>query len=585
MQITVTEHWSGTEKHFEGTDEQIENDLLLTYPFLHIAGAPANLKDTLEHLDSTGGFEVNEGVTRVALVTAYNAAGHLLLGKRNDNGKYTLPGGHLNPDEDEETGARRELLEETGLIPHSITYLTTHTTATGLVLYCYSAFVSGNPHGKNDPDQECEDWKFYDVCGGIPSKIANKLHGPPNTEDNLLLKLFDLKTTDSLKKSVPDTDLNKSDLHLFDVRAHSLRPVALDMLGLKARLRSTLEAARFVAGGANIDVDEARKFLVENDNIEETALKAYNLSFSEENLRSLRSALQSRLTKSQPVSPSAKVKASQEEGQSVADAVQRAYDDSFVLPIQLGGKHSDGSLIARDDQEDSSYLLKPGSGDLSPDAGVKDETASETAREAAFYHVAKDAGLGHLFPRCESLTIDGGEYAALELLPWRFKPAIDDERKLESTIAFDYLAEQGDLWKVAALDFVLGNPDRHGHNIMVDDQSDIKFIDHGSAFAGVHFDPAFDKNSFVPYYLRAHVVDWSKKSQQQRLDEMPRTSTAEAIDELSTWLAEIEAPQLEFVLRKYGIDPAPSVARLEKLKAIAGKIPVDQAICVVWVSV
>src|SRR6478736_6354563 len=133
----------------------------------------------------------------VALVTAYNGSGQLLLGRRRDTGKWTVPGGHLNPGERPVDGARRELYEETGLEAESLSVLTAPTTETGLKLYCFSAYVNGTPHSKNDPDDEVDQWKFFDVSEGIPKKIYSKLAGPPpESGHNILTKIYDVQKSE-----------------------------------------------------------------------------------------------------------------------------------------------------------------------------------------------------------------------------------------------------------------------------------------------------------------------------------------------------------------------------------------------------
>jgi 8-oxo-dGTP pyrophosphatase MutT (NUDIX family) len=140
--------------------------------------------------------------TEIALITAYDGQGRLLVGKRNDSGKWTLPGGHLEPGEDPREAARRELWEETGLHAQSLSTLTTYTSKKGVVLHAFSAYVSGEPHGNNDPDDECEHWEFLDVTDGIPPKVWDHLHGPED-DDNLVRKVFEaagMQKSEALEK-------------------------------------------------------------------------------------------------------------------------------------------------------------------------------------------------------------------------------------------------------------------------------------------------------------------------------------------------------------------------------------------------
>ena len=50
--------------------------------------------------------------------------------------------------------------------------------------------------------------------------------------------------------------------------------------------------------------------------------------------------------------------------------------------------------------------------------------------------------------------------------------------------------DNGDVHRMAVMDWVLGNADSHGQNVLVNAADDqIALIDHGSAFAGPNFNP------------------------------------------------------------------------------------------------
>jgi len=158
-------------------------------------------------------------VVAVALVTAYNEKHELLLGRRKDNKRWTLPGGHLEEGEDAREGAIRELLEETGLTPKSLSFVTKYTTSAAVELNVYSAYVSGEPHSHLDPDDEVSEWRFVDVSKGMPSKIDAKLHGPED-DTNILRRIFDLGKSELLSHSraqdVYSERLGKADTRLKD---------------------------------------------------------------------------------------------------------------------------------------------------------------------------------------------------------------------------------------------------------------------------------------------------------------------------------------------------------------------------------
>lgn len=129
----------------------------------------------------------------VALVLVTDGRGRYLFGKRHDDGRWTLPGGHLDPGEDPLVGAARELYEEAGLRPISMTPLTTvEPTAPGRArLHFFTALCHGAPTNAHDPDQEGA-FQWVDARGGLPANVYDHLHGPPG-DANLVRQVFDLR--------------------------------------------------------------------------------------------------------------------------------------------------------------------------------------------------------------------------------------------------------------------------------------------------------------------------------------------------------------------------------------------------------
>lgn len=202
MRVTVHGNYDDSVTHHDGTLSEIQESLLQSHPWLR---SPNHEDDVdfhalLEQLADGTAYDVDvppSGQKQVALVVATDSHGRLLLGKRRDGTGWTLPGGHVeSKDSDPEAAARRELLEEAGLSPVSLTFQR-QAPGEGCDLWIYSAMVRGVPHVRNDPDQECEKWQFVDVRGGIPSNIYDHLAGPEG-DSNVVRQLFDLRRSEAV---------------------------------------------------------------------------------------------------------------------------------------------------------------------------------------------------------------------------------------------------------------------------------------------------------------------------------------------------------------------------------------------------
>jgi ADP-ribose pyrophosphatase YjhB (NUDIX family) len=118
------------------------------------------------------------GVTAVVL----NASGELLLVKRTDNGRWTLPGGWLEPGEEPADGVTREVLEETGVHVRverllSVLVLRPHTYPNGdnvqsLDLAFRCAAVGGNARANDDESTDVR-WFSLEALPNLPQRQAN----------------------------------------------------------------------------------------------------------------------------------------------------------------------------------------------------------------------------------------------------------------------------------------------------------------------------------------------------------------------------------------------------------------------------
>lgn len=121
---------------------------------------------------------------RAAIALICNENQDVLMGIRNDNGKWTVPGGHLEKGEDPYEGMARELKEETGLDAKDICICKVGKKG-HMLIYVMKVEIDSSQKVdvSQDPDEECNDWTFVD-----PNTIVEELHVP--LQDNLVLKAW-----------------------------------------------------------------------------------------------------------------------------------------------------------------------------------------------------------------------------------------------------------------------------------------------------------------------------------------------------------------------------------------------------------
>lgn len=363
-----------------------------------------------------------------------------------------------------------------------------------------------------------------------------------------------------------------------------------DQLGMNLDLQGYINAAKFLTG-KELDPEILRRHLIENDDdIKEAVLKAAGLE-SEAQKKAFENIFkfQDDMQKSQ-VQLVETVEAVLPKDEDVAKQLRWAFQNDEVEPVYLGGKHSKGMMMAKD-RDGQLLLIKPGSGKISPIAGAREEKANQSRREAAFYDVAQAWGFTKTIPRAALIVLDGKETAVFEMLPLDWQ-GLHKTRKVDPSIPQKSLRaylDSGVLHKWAVLDYVLGNGDRHGQNLMVspaDEGHKISLIDHGSAFAGEAFDPGNDNSSFVPYYLRA----WGPEKGFSRLSTAEKLATLPILHEQTDWdfrqwIESLDADALEKRIHRFGINPAATVARLKALKdAVAGAKNASRVIDEFWLK-
>lgn len=132
---------------------------------------------------SKGNLNSMEKTPRVAICIVVNDEDKMLMGKRNDNDRMTVPAGHCDKGECPFLAAARELKEETGLDAKEIKMVRCGINDQGLMLYLFEVKVDKDQEVdcSKDPDQECDDFTYED-----PFDHIDVLH--VEAKDNWALK-------------------------------------------------------------------------------------------------------------------------------------------------------------------------------------------------------------------------------------------------------------------------------------------------------------------------------------------------------------------------------------------------------------
>ena len=362
--------------------------------------------------------------------------------------------------------------------------------------------------------------------------------------------------------------------------------MATHQLGTREALDHALQAACYMSDKAPpSDADIQTAWVASEEDVWVAALKAYGIEVTEENLKLLKEISNSQLTKNEEIGPAKPqvILAATPLDEKVAHIVHEAFDNDMCMSVKLGGKHTSGMFLAHDEDTKSNWLIKPGSGRQNPAAGLAEESTSQSQREAAFYRLACILKLESYVPETRLILLDGKRMAAIKLVPWSYKKA-QDLRKLDSIgtqrLFYSFL-DKGELFKWAVLDYISGNVDRHGGNVLLNGM-DLKLIDHGSAFSGYAFDPVHDKSTFFPWYFRVFSsLDFNKISAKDREAAVPGL-TQYAEQDLRNWFIGIDPTEIEGCLLQYGVDPQPVVDRFLSLKTAAQHEPLYQAVKNAW---
>lgn len=159
------------------------------------------------HLDKIGHFfdYQNEDAKHVEVssVAVFNSEGYLLMGVRNDDRKWTLPGGKAEDGENPEKCAHRELWEEAGIKIKRLKHLGSGWGGKNgdVRVSVFRGESNDSPSTENDPDKEVEAWEWVDVREGLPKEIRDNLHNGKHDVTLQILGLLEGESSVELSKS------------------------------------------------------------------------------------------------------------------------------------------------------------------------------------------------------------------------------------------------------------------------------------------------------------------------------------------------------------------------------------------------
>lgn len=265
--------------------------------------------------------------------------------------------------------------------------------------------------------------------------------------------------------------------------------------------------------------------------------------------------------------------------------INEAIASGQIHDISNVGKFTHSSFVAGF-SPDNSWLIKVEPFGERP--GIESvRYGLQTIKEVAFYYLANRVfNMGMFTPHAILGEVTKGDKqipaVAIRMYPQAYISAVDMDKERPRSVQgiLEKYRRSGDLHKMAIMLYILGEADSHGNNILTDGSS-VKLIDHGSSFGDMKFDPAHEKNVFVPYFMRS----WGYKdsmSPEERFSVMPKIDNQEVEERVRHWLLSLSKFDMIDIMKKFALDPAPEVERLQKLQEMVKTMPVDAAVNMLW---
>jgi ADP-ribose pyrophosphatase YjhB (NUDIX family) len=461
----------------------------------------------------------------VVLIT--DGMGHLLMGRRNDNKLWTLVAGHIAEDETPEQAAYREVKEESGLKAQFLSFIKTGQGQTGKI-YFYSTQIQGEPTNENDPDKETSKVVWVDVREGVPKNIYDHLH--PKGDANLIRQIFDMKKSEKIwveeggfavLEKTEETEVSKLLKHpnpqerSLGLKLSSVSPedIAHAILDPDQKVFQTAFNHRDAAHALTVLSSNTRdaagnplwdrhdvllnspKLTKDHITLMAGAVKHDTALPVQEQAKRLRVLAQHGYTDIQKNEsiwahhllyagssqhPTGKVsRAENEDTHEHLKPLKNAYETALTANKAIepnnAGLHDVGQVSPKVvyNVGEHKLMVKPYEEEEHPTAGWAESTSQ---------HLYHTAGLGHLHQQSFVSNHGGGKYSIpatvikidTKSIPIH-KAGLGEVRKQNPDL-------ENEARKIALMDFVTANVDRHSGNLMVQPNGHLLAIDNAIAF-------------------------------------------------------------------------------------------------------
>ena len=183
----------------------------------------------------------------------------------------------------------------------------------------------------------------------------------------------------------------------------------------------------------------------------------------------------------------------------------------------------DGGTREVENTKDDSYLAHP--------------KFNSAHREAAYSKLADEFfHLGEYVPKATVFKhpLSGKTWSAAEFIPGA--TPITPESQAED---LKHLSDNGDIYKMAIMNGILANNDRHGNNLLKDASGKVHLIDHGLAFDYNHI-----TTDILPWYIHSENKKTGSVDHSRLDDTVPES--------VHQWISDLDPMELQSQLSKMG---------------------------------